>query len=373
MLPRAVQYILGLTQVATPPQNLGAWIKAPKSWPLVVREAPYPTPLPHEIIVQSRAVAVNPVDWKIQYQSIFDLDYPLILGEDVAGEVVEVGSAVGSAFQVGDRVTAYASGRPASFSRRGAFQQYVAVPVNVSSHIPDTLSFTDAAVLPLGIATAAAGLFQDDYLNLPLPIAKPANQLTTDSSATNSAATDKVLLIWGGSSSVGTSAIQLAAAAGVHIATTASPHNHEYVKSLGAEWAFDYRSDSVVQDIISALKGLDFVGVYDATAGNATQEASVQIVNGLSESGKGIKVVTVDGGKNVVRNGVRIQGISSSTITGNAVGSAVFNDFLPTALKTGQILAKPDAWVIAHGLGGIQKGVDASKAGVSAQKIVITL
>ncbi len=116
------------------------------------------------------------------------------------------------------------------------------------------MSFTDAAVLPLGIATAAAGLFQADYLRLPLPVAKADN-------ATGSRVdTKKVVLVWGGSSSVGSSAIQLAAAAGVRVATTASPRNHDYVKGLGAEWAFDYRSENVIGDIVASLKDLELGG-----------------------------------------------------------------------------------------------------------------
>ena len=65
--------------------------------------------------------------------------------------------------------------------------------------------------------------------------------------------------------------------------------------------------------------------------------------------------------------------VSAADIGTNEVGSAIFNDFLPTALETGQILPKPDPWVIAKGLSGIQKGVDELRQGVSAQKIVVLL
>ncbi len=103
MLTRALQLFLGLAQTTSSPQNRAAWLTAPKAWPFVVREAPYPTPLPDEIIIKSGAIAINPVDWKIQYRASFKLEYPHILGQDVAGEVVEIGSAVDS-IQVGDRV-----------------------------------------------------------------------------------------------------------------------------------------------------------------------------------------------------------------------------------------------------------------------------
>lgn len=77
----------------------------------------------------------------------------------------------------------------------------------------------------------------------------------------------KTILIWGGSSSVGGTAIQLATASGLIVLTTASKSNLGYVKSLGARYAFDYRSGSVVDAIEAVLKGHGsrlFVGAYDA-------------------------------------------------------------------------------------------------------------
>jgi NADPH:quinone reductase-like Zn-dependent oxidoreductase len=71
----------------------------------------------------------------------------------------------------------------------------------------------------------------------------------------------KTVLIWGGASSVGACAIQLAAASGATVLTTASPANHDFVKSLGADHVFDYRSPTVMDDAASVLKGTDFAGV----------------------------------------------------------------------------------------------------------------
>jgi NADPH:quinone reductase-like Zn-dependent oxidoreductase len=71
-------------------------------------------------------------------------------------------------------------------------------------------------------------------------------------------------LVWGGASSVGATVIQLAAASGLHIVTTASSANHEFVLSLGAEDIFDYRSPSVIEDIVSKIKPMNLNGIYDA-------------------------------------------------------------------------------------------------------------
>ena len=203
------------------------------------------------------------------------------------------------------RPRSFAAGIPVRAARNGAFQLYVAVPAVLAANIPDDITYAEAAVLPLGLATAAAGLFQSGYLELPLPAAESAR--TPGSSA---ATTNRVVLVWGGSSSVGTSAIQLAAAVGVRIATTASPRNHEYVKSLGAEWAFDYNSDTVVDDVVAALEGLELVGVYDAIGDNKTQNAGVKIIKGLAKETTA-KVVTVIGRHDEIRDGVRVLGCKS--------------------------------------------------------------
>lgn len=85
--------------------NSAAWITESKGKPLKVSEAPMPKPGPHDVVVHNKAVALNPVDWKIQDSGYFVTKYPNILGTDVAGEVAEVGSEVKN-FKKGDRVLA---------------------------------------------------------------------------------------------------------------------------------------------------------------------------------------------------------------------------------------------------------------------------
>jgi len=73
--------------------------------PLKVDEAPMPSPEAHEVVIKNSAVAINPVDWKIQDYGLFVEKFPNVLGTDSAGEVVEVGSNVNN-FKKGDRVLA---------------------------------------------------------------------------------------------------------------------------------------------------------------------------------------------------------------------------------------------------------------------------
>ena len=101
-------------------RNQAAWPVAKHS-PLRVKDAPYPAPGPGEIVVENNAVAVNPVDWMKPY--VGDLafrwiEYPFVLGSDLAGKVVEVGSGV-SDLHVGDRVLAMAAGACKQRNRGG--------------------------------------------------------------------------------------------------------------------------------------------------------------------------------------------------------------------------------------------------------------
>lgn len=98
--------------------------------------------------------------------------------------------------------------------------------------------------------TAAAGLYNTKNLHLPPP--RTSNHPTTQN-----------VLIWGGSSNVGSAAIQLALASGLEIVTTASRSNHGLVKSLGVKQVFDHNMPSVVDDLVNNLKGKDVVGAFD--------------------------------------------------------------------------------------------------------------
>lgn len=152
-----------------------------------------------------------------------------------------------------------------------AFQSFPIVTASLASLIPDSMTFEQAVVLPLAVSTACAGLYDKDLLNLPLP------------STTKPKSIDKTILIWGGASSVGATAIQLATASGVTVITTASPANYDFVKSLGAGRVFDYRSPTVVEEISCALAETEFVGVYDAIGEESSCDAVSAILDRLNK------------------------------------------------------------------------------------------
>ena len=178
------------------PDNNALWLNAKRA-PFTVGPAPYTAPRADETVVRARAVAVNPFDRALQClgdQFTPWVAYPFVVGTDVAGEVVEVGAGV-ARFRVGDRVVGFAAGTHKGRNRaaEGAFQTYVVLLAHMAAPIPDAMRFEDAAVLPLGLSTAACGLFQNDFLGLNAPSAAPTP-------------TGKTLLVWGGSTSVGNNA-----------------------------------------------------------------------------------------------------------------------------------------------------------------------
>jgi NADPH:quinone reductase-like Zn-dependent oxidoreductase len=228
--------------------------------------APYTPPAAGEVTVRVRAVAVNPVDAipGLAYRLIMPwLTFPAIIGADVAGEVVEVGPGV-TRLRPGDRVIGYALGLERNRNRaaEGAFQKYPVLMQHMVCPIPDGLSFEQAAVLPLGLSTAATGLFQQDHLALPLPTVNPPDRHQT-------------VLVWGGSTSVGSNGIQLARCSGYRVITTASPGNFGYVRSLGAAAVVDYHSKTAVDEIIEALGDNPLAGTLAIGAGSLRAALSI--------------------------------------------------------------------------------------------------
>lgn len=168
----------------------------------------------------------------------------------------------------GDRVLALCDGADNQKPTNSSFQLYCATNANGVAKLPSNVSYAQGSVLPLAISTAASALFQKDAHALPHP--QP-----------NAKPTGKFVLVWGGGPSVGSCAIKLVKGAGFGVATTASSRNHDYCTSLGAEYVFDHTKASVVDDIVSALKGRDFAGVFNAIIGEETMAKCAQIASRL--------------------------------------------------------------------------------------------
>ncbi|KAI8964452.1 GroES-like protein [Daldinia sp. FL1419] len=336
------------------PTNKAALLSEPKAHPLVVESTPYPNAGDGEIIVKVAATAINPMDWYIQIMGnqLFSwLQYPYIGGSDVAGTVVEVGPNV-SKFKVGDRVLGLAAGFDA---RYGGFQNYVVLEEKVVAPIPLDLGFTEASVLPLGLSTAACGLYQKDFLALDYPSLDPKPN-------------GKTVLIWAGASSVGTNAIQLAVASGYEVYTTSSPKNFDYCKGLGAARVFDYNRPTVAQDIIDAFEGKTSAGAF------AIQRGTGKFVFDIASKVQGSKFVACAMEPTDVPEGIQAKMVFASTLKDNEVGRLIYEQYLPVALAQKKFQCLPKPLVAGHGLESIQAAIDLGKSGsVSAKKIVVTL
>ncbi|KIW84821.1 hypothetical protein Z517_00209 [Fonsecaea pedrosoi CBS 271.37] len=359
--------------------NYAAWIPSENAH-LVVATAPFPDLSPDELVITNRAVAVNPVDWKIQASGGFGLQYPGILGEDIAGEVLEVGKNV-KRFKKGDRVIAHALGL-GNGSAYGGFQLYPRAKVETVAKIPSSIEFQTGVVLPLSISTAAAGLYLKGTLGLEYPkvantLANQTSTLERKNTSDNAGERTKkkaILLLWGGSSSVGSSVIQLAVASGYNVVITASPANYSYCKDLGASLVLDYHNPDVVSILVSLLKehGVPVVGAYDAIGTDATVRQCAAVLHGLG----GGTVASVVSTPSDLPKDVKAVRISSTDVVGQeggAVAKTIWGEYVPSALQRGSFKAAPPELVVGHGLYSVQGGLDKQKSGVSAQKVVITL
>lgn len=219
---------------------------------LQMRELPDPPVGPDYVLISVRAAGVNPVDWKIREGYLaraFPHHFPLIPGWEVAGVVTAVGPAV-STIAVGDEVMAYARKDTVEY---GTYAELVAVAEGAVARKPPSLSFAQAGALPLCGLTALQAL-----------------------EAVNVGKGDTVL-VHAAAGGVGHLAVQIARALGAEeVIGTASPANHDFVRSLGAT-PVGY-GDTLVADV-AALVGAD--GRVDAvldTVGGTTTEQSARLV-----------------------------------------------------------------------------------------------
>ena len=260
-------------------------------------------------------------------------------------------------FKPGDRVCGTAIGVPPPAGGRlsGGFQEYTVLNEVLAAPIPYLLSFSSAVVTPLCLSTAACALYQKDYLGLVAPSLSPLPK-------------GEVVLVWGGSTAVGSNAIQLAVASGYEVITTASPRNFEYVKGLGASEVFDYKSETVIQHIIAALKNKRLAGAI--SIGDGSVKACYEIVANV----KGNKFVASAAPlKEECPEGVKSKFIFGTDLKDNEVGPMIWREFYPAALQQGKYKNVPAPEVVGTGLGAIQAAIDIQSKGISTKKVVVTL
>ncbi|MFG6083801.1 zinc-binding alcohol dehydrogenase family protein [Paracoccus litorisediminis] len=203
-------------------------------------DLPKPSPAGRDILVEVKAIAVNPVDTKVRSPKDKVEPAPRVLGYDAAGIVAEVGPDV-TLFKVGDEV--YYAG---DITRPGTNQQFHLVDERIVGRKPKTLSFAEAAALPLTTITAYEAMF---------------DRLGIDRDGADAGQT---ILMIGGAGGVGSIAIQLAKRAGLTVIATASrPETIAWVKELGADHSINHREDMVAQTRALGFQHVDHIAIFN--------------------------------------------------------------------------------------------------------------
>ena len=218
-------------------------------------EIPRPVLKPDEILVQVHAAGLNPIDTMIpkgSFKPIIRLRLPAILGSDLAGVVVEVGSRV-TRFKTGDAIFASIFDRDA-----GAFAELAAVPESAAALKPANLDFVQAASIPMVGLTSWQAIKERARVRPGQKVFIPA-----------------------GSGGIGTFAIQLAKHLGAMVATTTSTGNVDLVRSLGADEVIDYKQ----QEFEKVLRD------YDAVLGTVKGDSLFKSLGILKPNSKIISLV----------------------------------------------------------------------------------
>jgi NADPH:quinone reductase-like Zn-dependent oxidoreductase len=212
-------------------------------------EVPKPAPKSSEVLVQIAYASVNPIDWKIaegHLKEVMGHRFPVTLGWDAAGTIVEVGMEAARTFSVGEKVYAYCRKQEI---HDGTYAEFIALEASMVAPIPKGLGLREASAIPLVALTAWQCLFDKAKLKA-----------------------GQVSLIHGGAGGVGGIAIQLAKQAGAQVITTASGKNHPYVSELGADTIIDYTE----QNFATAVRDLYPHGVdvvFDTVGGGTLKDS----------------------------------------------------------------------------------------------------
>ena len=214
-----------------------------------IEDVARPVPAAEEFLIKLYASGVNPVDWVVREGSSAALKYmltlPMTLGWDAAGVVEEMGSEV-TGFEKGDAVY----GVP-NFPGDGSYAEYCVAKASQFSRKPQSLSFSEAAGVPLAGITAWTALFAYGKLQ--------AGQR---------------ILIQGASGGVGSLAVQFAKAKGAYVIGTASAGNLEHVRQLGADEALDYKG----QPVEELVRDVDVVLEASPVRDNAARAKAVAMI-----------------------------------------------------------------------------------------------
>ncbi|KAK5059936.1 hypothetical protein LTR84_009819 [Exophiala bonariae] len=326
----------------------------------VIENLPTPTPGTDEVVISVKAVALNPLDNYMLDFGAFIGQWPAIAGSDVAGVIENVGSASSNAtlgtLKPGVRVLAMTE----AFSKLGklpygGFQEKLIVHISKVTPIPESLTFADAAIVPIGLWTT--------WLALQVIGIKPETRYTSSD--------NKGFLVWGASSSIGSAGMQVARSLGYQVYAAASTQHHEYLKSLGANVVIDYAdSTTAVESIISAAKKQG-VTITEAFHAIGDLKPVLEIVAAFG----GGKVATAQPPN---ESTPQVESVQWSFVkpdddedARNKYDAFIFNRWLPQALLDGTYKPSPKTNVVGKGLESLGDALKTLKNGARGEKFVV--
>jgi NADPH:quinone reductase-like Zn-dependent oxidoreductase len=195
-----------------------------------IEDAPRPQVANDQLLVKVIAAGVNPVDWKIRsgwMKQVSGEHFPLTIGQDLAGEVAEVGTSV-SQFKAGDQVFGFGS---------GSYAEYTAARAGEIALKPKSVDFATAASIPTACLTAWQAL---------IDVAQVRQ--------------GQLVLVHGAAGGVGSFAVQIAKWKGARVAGTAAAEDADYLKSLGADLIIDYQKERFEERAGNPDVVLDLIG-----------------------------------------------------------------------------------------------------------------
>ncbi|RYP76428.1 hypothetical protein DL769_003634 [Monosporascus sp. CRB-8-3] len=316
-----------------------------KGGPFKIAHVPKPTLLPDQVLIRQRIIALNLVDFKQRETGLMIKEWPHVLGLEGAGVLEAVGADVRD-LKPGDEVMAWEGSGASEPTFGGAYQERVALPASLVGRKPRNISLEEAASIPTCYVTAVCSIV--DSLKIPLPFIEC---LKAEGQAPTS------ILVLGGSSAVGSAAIQLLRKAhpSLPILATSSPKHHQMVKDLGATYVMDYKSSSVVSDINAASPnavGVDMI--LDCVAAGANQ---TDICDTLDSGGPKRYAGVITGQKIPVPPGVNFVDASALSMW-TMPGGLELIPSLTALVEEGKYRVPLPVRVLAHGLEELPKVMD---------------
>ncbi|EGY21418.1 Trans-enoyl reductase fsr4 like protein [Verticillium longisporum] len=337
-----------------------------------IKDVERPKPGPGEVLIKVIVAGTNPKDWKLPVW--LEACANTNTGDDVAGTVEELGDNV-IGFTKGDRVAAF----HVMNTPHGAFAEYAIAPANTVFALPASVSYEEAATLPLAAYTSAVALF--DRLEFPSPWDAEAGRSGEDKKK-------RPVIIYGASTAIGAFAIKLAQKANIHPVIAVGSKNSEFVvpflDSAKGDRIVDYTAYKTPDELVAALKdaakeaGVEdgrVFDAYDCVSENGTYVTLSKVLAGPPDaSGRKPRITTVlPVDESTADSSVQFTRTMVDHVHKQPLFGAVWSAAFASGLSEGWFTPHPYE-VVKGGLAGLEGALKGLKDGsVRAKKMVIRI